>query len=192
MLAIHPPTLSANNSSPPVPKHLTPNILPCTIHHNGALKISKRYWNPTTTTTTTSSSSSGLPNHDTSSSTRTAYFRGRKLQGRILNLPNGYQGYLLQKTERKLVEPGSLPAAKNSDEDGEEEGVGEGRDEEEEVETTLLEQRGTFDKLVVWGHEVVPGDGDEYVKGVGEWMGFAEAVSGGPIELVEGDGVLMK
>lgn len=68
------------------------NVLPCRIQHNGAVHASTRHWTPEIT-------SDG--NHN---STATAYFRGRKLNGRVLNLPDGYRGtYLLSATLLRLL-----------------------------------------------------------------------------------------
>ncbi|KAK1816355.1 hypothetical protein LTR12_009246 [Friedmanniomyces endolithicus] len=149
------------------PRTLTPNILPCTIHHNGPLKVSKRYWQP-------------QPSSD-DKKTSTAYLRGRKLRGRIVKLPKGYRGYLLQKAERVAVVEGSVVARQGAKRRGlvEEDGDGvEGGDEEEDgvEEVKVMEQKAVFDEIIVWGHEVLPEDGDEYVKGVEEWIAFAEAV----------------
>ncbi|KAK0266087.1 hypothetical protein LTS09_000036 [Friedmanniomyces endolithicus] len=151
------------------PRTLTPNILPCTIHHNGPLKVSKRYWQP-------------QPSSD-DKKTSTAYLRGRKLRGRIVKLPKGYRGYLLQKTERVAVVEGSVVARQGAKRRGlvEEDGDGvEGGDEEEDgvEEVKVMEQKAVFDEIIVWGHEVLPEDGDEYVKGVEEWIAFAEAIHG--------------
>ena len=41
----------------------------------------------------------------------------------------------------------------------------------------LMEEKGTFQEIVVWRHEAVPEEGDVYVKGMEEWIAFAEAVS---------------
>lgn len=137
---------------------LTPNILPCKIHHNGPIPTPKRYWNPTTSTD---------PQNTTASSdqepTQTAYLRGRKLLGHSITLPLGYQGVVLQKTQNALFQP------RTEEEDGE--------DEEERVEVKITEQTGKFSEVVVWGHEVVPDEEDAYRKGIEEWMGFAETVS---------------
>jgi len=129
-------------------KKVTPNILPCTIKHNGPISAAQRYWNPTLEADGTS----------------TAYFRGRKLQGRKIALPEGYQGAVLQKTEKQVGAP-ALP-----DEDGMVEDA-------VQVETNIMEQQGSFEEIMVWGHEAVPADDDVYVKGMQEWIGFAEAVS---------------
>lgn len=40
----------------------------------------------------------------------------------------------------------------------------------------ILEKQATFDEFVVWGHEAVPAADDPFVKGVEEWIKFAEVV----------------
>ena len=61
-----------------------------------------------------------------------------------------------------------LPESSVEDEEG---------DEENEAELTkVLEEIGTFDEMIVWGHEQVPEDDDTFVRGVEEWIGFAEAM----------------
>lgn len=137
--------------------HLTPNILPCKIHHNGPLRTSKTHWNPQTTSTTIDSNKPQAQNDE-----QTAYLRGRKLRGKKVKLPEGYEGVILQKTEKRL------PQMKPQDDE---------EDEEEPVEVRLMEQKGTFDEIIVWGHEMVPDEEDVYRKGIEEWVGFAEAVS---------------
>jgi len=53
------------------------NILPCRIQHNGPVNASTRHWTPEV-------SDDGKSN--------TAYFRGRKLNGTVVELPDGYEG----------------------------------------------------------------------------------------------------
>jgi hypothetical protein len=53
------------------------NVLPCRIQHNGPVNANTRHWTP-------QESSDGKSN--------TAYFRGRKLKGRVVELPDGYIG----------------------------------------------------------------------------------------------------
>ena len=59
-----------------------------------------------------------------------------------------------------------------------------GDDEEEEEErpevVKILETVGAFEDLVVWGHDLVPAVDDPFVKGVEEWIAFAEAIHGRP------------
>ncbi|CAC9890789.1 unnamed protein product, partial [Aureobasidium pullulans] len=107
------------------------NVLPCRIQHNGPVNATTRHWTP-------ESSSDGQTN--------TAYFRGRKLNGKTVNLPEGYRDA-----------SSSLSST---------------------PETKILQEVATFDKIVVWGHEVQPdGQEDVYVRGVSEWIGLATAVS---------------
>ena len=157
MLAIHrsKSTTNSKNNRP-----LAPNVLPATIHHSGPIKVSKRYWSPA------SASADG---------TRTSHFRGRRLKGRTVKLPAGYEGVLLQKTGEVVRQEGSRPRVPEEDMAEEEEDGAVGGGEEPEVR--VMETRGTFDEVTVWGHEMAPEDGDEYVKGIREWIGFAEAVS---------------
>lgn len=125
---------------------VTPNQLPCQIRHNGPVPVDKRYWSPE------SSSTGG----------QIVYFRGRKLEGKVMTLPGGYEGAILQKTGDLLkVEPVA----------------GEEDESEVPVEVKLFSKEATFDEVVVWGHEALPEADDAYVKSIEEWMKFAEAVS---------------
>lgn len=149
MLAIQPSSSSSTKS-------LTPNLLPCQIKHSGPIRTSKRHWNPTTTTS---------PSQNTKHS-RTTYLRGRKLLGKSIPLPENYTGKVLQKTDRILPAKPKVAGEEEDDEDG-----------EQPVEVKVMEEKGTFQEIVVWGHEAVPEEGDVYVKGMEEWIAFAEAVS---------------
>lgn len=40
----------------------------------------------------------------------------------------------------------------------------------------ILEAQGEFDNMMVWGHEMLPAADDTFVKGVEEWVRFAETV----------------
>lgn len=40
----------------------------------------------------------------------------------------------------------------------------------------VFEAQGSFDEVVLWGHEVVPSEDDPYAKGIEEWISFAETV----------------
>lgn len=148
MLAINPSSTT---------KKVTPNILPCAITHNGPVNAESRYWSPT---------------QDADASSSTAYFRGRKLRGRTLKVPDGYQGVVLEKSERSL--PQKAPHAeqlRRMEEDEDEE-----MEAEVPVDVKMMDQKARFDEIMVWGHEAVPEDDDVYVKGVQEWISLAEAV----------------
>lgn len=55
----------------------------------------------------------------------------------------------------------------------------EDRDEEEnELETTALDELADFSTVTVWGHEQPPDDEEDMItRGVAEWIRFAETVS---------------
>ncbi|KAE8450391.1 hypothetical protein EG329_006465 [Mollisiaceae sp. DMI_Dod_QoI] len=126
----------------------TPNVLPCRINHNGPVDASKRYWNPT----------------QTSDGKTAAYFRGKKLYGKKLKVPEGYRGVVLSSTDRILPKP----SAQATEDD---------QDIEEEPEVKIMEEQSNFDNIMVWGHESVPEDAaDPYVKGIDEWIAFSEQV----------------
>ncbi|KAK3061888.1 hypothetical protein LTS18_005233 [Coniosporium uncinatum] len=129
------------------------NLLPCRIAHNGAVKADKRYWK-------TEINEGG---------TQTAYFRGRKLRARRIKVPKGYEGCLLNITDKTMTEP------PNTDSD---DLMGAQEDEEEaSLQTRLAEQVSSFDEILVWKHEALPDPvEDPHVKGVEEWISFAEAI----------------
>ncbi|RMY78792.1 hypothetical protein D0863_00418 [Hortaea werneckii] len=150
-------------------KPLHPNILPCSIHHSGPIKVSKRYWSPKIATNT--------PHDDHGPKIQTAHFRGRKLQGRKIRLPEGYIGQILQKTDDEMgvnQQKGHEATAENSEEAGE-----EGNMQPSATPVRMLETKGTFDALTIWGHEHAPlgEEEDEFARGIGEWIGFAEALN---------------
>lgn len=102
------------------------------------------------------------------SGTPHAYFRGRHLHGTPLALPSTHTGAFLQVTEKNLQQPRSQAV----DEEDEE-------DEQETAEVKIAERIGEFDEVVVWGHggQVEAGQ-DMFIRGVQEWIGFAEAMHG--------------
>lgn len=99
-----------------------------------------------------------------------AYFRGRHLHGTPLPLPSNYTGAVLHITEDELPQSQNAP---NDDQM-------EAEDEDEEVENVpvkVAETVGEFDEVMVWGHGgEVDASRDVYVRGMNEWVGFAEAM----------------
>jgi len=122
------------------------NILPCRIGHNGPTKVTRRYWQPRTE----------------ADNTRTAHFRGRRLRGRVVRVPEKYQGLVLKTTDKTIIEP-VMPTEE---------------DEEPELPepVKLMDEVAIFDEMVVWGHDQVPASDDTLVKGAEEWIAFAEAI----------------
>jgi ribonuclease H2 subunit C len=163
---------------PTKPQKCTPNLLPARINHNGPINDAERYWKPET-------DSKGictlfllypqkllLTHHK---GKQHAYFRGRHLQGTTLPLPENYTGAVLHVTDKQLphFQSPSRSPSQPADEDGDEE-VGE---ESIPVEVKIAEQVGTFEQVVVWGHGgEVHGAHDMFVRGMTEWVGFAESI----------------
>ncbi len=110
-----------------------------------------------------------------------AYFRGRKLKGKEVKIPDGYTGTVLSKADtgnEAAEETTKQHEIYGNELEEEEDEKGEGLEE-----VQALGEVASFDSIVLWGHEsLVEGD-DPFVKGVEEWIGFAEAVSPAYLEL---------
>ncbi|OJD19394.1 hypothetical protein AJ78_00664 [Emergomyces pasteurianus Ep9510] len=145
---------------------ITPNILPCRIHHDGPVHISSRYWKPVF--------------DDGNTDTATAYFRGRRLRGRRVLIPQGYQGVVASQTDpNPKLAPQNSGTRQKRDRSHEQDGTEEEEDDDDddlEPSTTILDNQGTFSDFMVWDHEKLPATDDPFVKGVSEWIRFAEAV----------------
>ncbi|CCX32836.1 ribonuclease H2 subunit C [Pyronema domesticum] len=132
----------------PVVKSTEPaavNLLPCSISHNGPVSATKKHWDPTM-----------------EGKNCTAYFRGRKLHGRTMELPEGVVGAILETTTDLVVPTSSQENDNNENED------------EEGSETKVVKTLATFDKITVWGHGQVPETGDGgVVRSMEEWVQFA-------------------
>lgn len=76
-------------------------------------------------------------------------------------MPGGYKGVVLSLSAKTAPK----------------ESQGEEEQDEEIIEVGSMEQNAQFGEVMVWGHEVLPDNaGDPYVKGMEEWMAFAEQV----------------
>lgn len=51
-------------------------------------------------------------------------------------------------------------------------------EDDEEPEVKIMEEQSVFDEIMVWGHEALMDESDPYVRGMEEWIGFAEQVCG--------------
>jgi ribonuclease H2 subunit C len=158
----------------PSPSAVTANLLPCRIHHDGSITLSDRHWAPSQPTTTTPPASSDTKSvekeeessisNSNESSKLIAHFRGRRLLGREVSVPEGYTGALIRTSKEEM--PKAPRAADEDDEDGEDE------------RTFVAEQEASFEKIVLWRHEEeAEGLDDRYIRSVEEWIGFAETVS---------------
>ncbi|KAI4943037.1 hypothetical protein J4E86_009984 [Alternaria arbusti] len=138
------------------PQKCTPNLLPARINHNGPINDAERHWKPETD----------------DKGKRHAYFRGRHLHGTTLPLPQNYTGAILHVTDKQLPQT-RTQQQQPADEDDEDAEV----EESMPVEVKIAEQVGEFDEVIIWGHGgEVDGSGDAFVRGMNEWVGFAESM----------------
>jgi hypothetical protein len=87
-------------------------------------------------------------------------------------VPKGLKGYVLLNTDRILPAPREERRDQPGDEEEEEE------EDEKEEEVKIVEEVASFQQVMVWGHEAIVYAGEDcYVRGVEEWIGFAESVS---------------
>ena len=76
-----------------------------------------------------------------------------------------------------VKEAGKEKTAFHKSEDGGCESKGAGGREEEQEDMTVLNEIGSFDNLFLWNYESMVTEDDAFVKGLNEWITFAEAVS---------------
>jgi ribonuclease H2 subunit C len=146
--------LAIRKDKPRNEKYL-PNLLPCSIDHSGTVDVDKELWKSSA--------------NDEGNSV--SYLRGRRIVGEQTHIPEGYQGMLLQSTHSALrtADAGGLSNIHHN----------ASQDEAEHVEVTTMKQLASFDKILVWEHGKPPVGDDSHVKGLKEWIGFAEAVHQG-------------
>lgn len=87
-------------------------------------------------------------------------------------MPEGYRGVVIREKEGGDLEKGKNEGGKSRIGDEEEEEDGEN------VQTVgTLEEAAEFEEVIVWNHEAIPSGDDAFVKGMEEWIRFAEVVS---------------
>lgn len=99
---------------------------------------------------------------------KTAYLRGRKLQGKVASLPPNYRGFVLQRKddEQKDAEQPDIIM------------IGEDGDEGSAPILGTMHTVTEFDKMVVWSHDAVTdASADPYLRNVEEWLQVSDSVS---------------
>lgn len=85
-----------------------------------------------------------------------------------MKLPDGYYGSIVEKSEPKKAE--KLEEDMTEDVELQEESG-------DQPEIGAIQGKATFDELIIWGHEsLVSSSEDPYLRGVDEWISFAEKV----------------
>jgi ribonuclease H2 subunit C len=118
------------------------------------------------------------------------------LRGRKIKLPAGYtgtppplvkgqqtltlrSGVATKPTERLLPQQPQLSSNNVGAEDSASEAEEEDQDEKPE-QVKILQLTATFNEVMLWGHDMLPAADDPFVKGIEEWIAFAEAIHAGP------------
>ncbi|KAI1765366.1 ribonuclease H1 small subunit [Hypoxylon sp. FL1150] len=148
-------SIFAVDSQESTQKNASVHLLPCRINHDGNVEPVDAYWNPS----------------ESQDKTKRAYLRGRKLHGKVVKLPEGYYGSVVEMSEPKKPE--------NTQEMAEELEVQNEQDEQPEV--GVMQGKATFDEIMIWGHEsLTDSNEDPYLRGVEEWISFAEQIHSYP------------
>lgn len=84
-----------------------------------------------------------------------------------MKVSQGYRGVLVKETAKDEAAQNARGQARV---DGE-------NDENDEEDVSELQEIGSFDEIMLWGHESIVEDDDVFAKGMGEWIKFAESVS---------------
>lgn len=116
--------------------------LPCCIKFNGSCPVS-HYFKPRSSGTEVD----GLRVEE-------AYFRGRKLQGTTISIPNGYSGFVLGKKSSGKRKASDAP----------------------EGDTNHWEMKAKFDRVAYWNEESLPSKDDSFLRCF-HWFAVAEASS---------------
>jgi len=85
-----------------------------------------------------------------------------------MKVPEGYKGVIVKEAANE--DDVARDARRQSQQDEED-------NQEGEDEITELHDIGSFDEVMLWGHESIVEEDDTFAKGTGEWIKFAESVS---------------
>jgi ribonuclease H2 subunit C len=114
--------------------------------------------------------------------TQHVHFRGRHLHGISVPLPSNYTGAVLNITDKTLSTSINTSSSKARQEDDDEDD-----DAEMEEDVKIADEVGTFDEIVIWEHGgKVDVENSAFVRGLGEWIGFAEGMHCDGDEQVQG------
>ncbi|KAK1775715.1 ribonuclease H2, subunit C [Copromyces sp. CBS 386.78] len=184
------PIFAFTNTSTPLPK-TTPNLLPCRIHHDGSVEPTDSFWNPREEDGLKTSYFRGRKLHGKSLPLPPGYKgviaskapkHGQSKQQQQQQNQNQQQQ---QQQPRRLAHEMSFVMENDNepevmDLEAAESENGQGSEPEVGGQMQMQMQmqiQAEFEEFVVWGHEsLADAAGDAYVRGVEEWIGFAERV----------------
>lgn len=122
------------------------HLMACEIDHDGKAPVSSYF----ETSVREEGTNTGVQNGEKALS---ASFRGRGLQGCVLNLPAGYTGYVMKEEKRPFT------------------------DEEDRV----MKATHKFSRFTYWNLETPPSNNDAIIKAM-QWINIAAALHGGDVE----------
>jgi ribonuclease H2 subunit C len=97
----------------------------------------------------------------------TVYFRGRKLRGKKIKLPENFRGIVASRPAKQAQQ---IPRTDFLTLDGE-------AGAQQANKTEAMKVSAEFDEITLWGHEVlVDVEEDPYVRGLEEWLQVADQV----------------
>ena len=152
--------MSSNNDSDRLAMpRVVPNLMPCKIVP-AETTVTKQLWNPVI----------DEEMQQDGSRQATAYFRGRRLVGKEIDLPKGSIGLIPDpKTyEESLQQNKKRPTSKEDSEDEDEENAS--------VPLPRMEPKYHFTKMRVFGHEESPASDIAQMKALQEWSKMAAAI----------------
>ncbi|KAI5785610.1 ribonuclease H2, subunit C [Peziza echinospora] len=145
----------------------TVNLLPCKFKTSSPANATSGFWKPVAVVPGEKKTEGEEEGNSTSKkeTTHLSNFRGRKLLGRKLPLPENYIGV--------IIDPSTATSKFEYHDDEDIDGMDSEDRDEKPKECKVL---GEFKEIMVWGHEELP-EGNEVIwKGVDEWMGLAETM----------------
>lgn len=84
-----------------------------------------------------------------------------------MKIPEGYKGVVLSSSTHSS-EANDTYSGRRARKD---------EDDEDVIEESIMEEKADFEDLMVWGHEASPDEAtDPYLRGIQEWIAFAEVV----------------
>ncbi|KAG5368001.1 hypothetical protein CJU90_0187 [Yarrowia sp. C11] len=116
-----------------------------------------------------------------SSTPLSTHFRGRKLHGVEQKLPDNYRGYRFTEGTNFFENSNTVSQLADITQDFDEDGFERNADDyrnNEPIEMRSWNAEGSFDHLVIWGHERVPDlESDQWACGVRDWHQVASAMN---------------
>ena len=98
-----------------------------------------------------------------------AFFRGNRLQGKTIQIPDRFRGVVIERQVNKSVQKGSSDQEAKDTDDGSE-------SKHERAHPTF--SNGQFDEMVVWTRDGSSSDASHaHAKALGEWLQLSEQVS---------------